>query len=224
MRRGARARRRCFWQPSVGRAKRTAPSSSAAVNPRTPDGHPDFQGIYDLATLTPLERPAAFGNNQTFDAGAGGRPRKAGRRPSRARRPPPTRTAPRRRLAATDRPAPPATSADTTTSGSTTVRSTSSSTAQPRTSVIVDPPNGRVPALTAYARSSGTPRRRHAIPLTSRRAPTPVSIRHRAPTTIRNGGRLPSDVCSGSGRRRARRRCRCSTTTCTRSCRRRTRS
>jgi hypothetical protein len=25
---------------------------------RTPDGHPDLQGIYDLGTLTPLERPA----------------------------------------------------------------------------------------------------------------------------------------------------------------------
>src|SRR5690349_11611618 len=24
---------------------------------RTPDGHPDLQGTYDLATLTPLERP-----------------------------------------------------------------------------------------------------------------------------------------------------------------------
>src|SRR5580700_6789193 len=24
--------------------------------PRTPDGHPDLQGIYDLATMTPLER------------------------------------------------------------------------------------------------------------------------------------------------------------------------
>src|SRR5215813_7692885 len=26
--------------------------------PRTPDGHPDLQGTYDLATLTPLERRA----------------------------------------------------------------------------------------------------------------------------------------------------------------------
>jgi hypothetical protein len=26
--------------------------------PRTPDGHPDFTGTYDLATMTPLERPA----------------------------------------------------------------------------------------------------------------------------------------------------------------------
>src|SRR5712692_5801328 len=26
--------------------------------PRTPDGQPDFQGIWDTSTLTPLERPA----------------------------------------------------------------------------------------------------------------------------------------------------------------------
>src|SRR2546428_7261393 len=30
----------------------------AAGQARTPDGHPDLQGTYDLATLTPLERPA----------------------------------------------------------------------------------------------------------------------------------------------------------------------
>src|SRR5215831_18801710 len=36
------------------------PKSAARryVPPRTPDGHPDLQGTYDLATLTPLERPA----------------------------------------------------------------------------------------------------------------------------------------------------------------------
>ena len=27
--------------------------------PRLADGHPDLQGTYDLATLTPLERPSA---------------------------------------------------------------------------------------------------------------------------------------------------------------------
>jgi hypothetical protein len=30
------------------------------ATPRTPDGHPDLQGVWTNATLTPLERPAAF--------------------------------------------------------------------------------------------------------------------------------------------------------------------
>jgi len=34
------------------------PRSAAKEFPRTPDGHPDLQGTYDLATLTPLERTA----------------------------------------------------------------------------------------------------------------------------------------------------------------------
>jgi hypothetical protein len=31
--------------------------------PRTPWGHPDLSGTYDVATLTPLQRPAEFGDN-----------------------------------------------------------------------------------------------------------------------------------------------------------------
>jgi len=34
--------------------------------PRTPDGHPDLQGIWTNATLTPLERPAAFAGKATL--------------------------------------------------------------------------------------------------------------------------------------------------------------
>src|SRR5262245_3045572 len=36
----------------------TAPSTSKHKMPRTSDGHPDLQGMYDLATITPVERPA----------------------------------------------------------------------------------------------------------------------------------------------------------------------
>jgi hypothetical protein len=35
-------------------------ASKPYTPPRTPDGHPDLQGTYDLATLTPLERPAGL--------------------------------------------------------------------------------------------------------------------------------------------------------------------
>ena len=40
--------------PAAENAK--APAKASAQR-RTPDGHPDLQGIYDLATLTPMERP-----------------------------------------------------------------------------------------------------------------------------------------------------------------------
>jgi len=33
--------------------------------PRRPDGHPDLSGTYDVATLTPLERPAQYGDRLT---------------------------------------------------------------------------------------------------------------------------------------------------------------
>ncbi len=39
-------------------AKAPAPAASKRAIPRLADGHPDLQGIYDLATLTPVERPA----------------------------------------------------------------------------------------------------------------------------------------------------------------------
>jgi hypothetical protein len=41
---------------TAGQAPSGAPKPYAA--PRMPDGHPNLQGTYDLATLTPLERPA----------------------------------------------------------------------------------------------------------------------------------------------------------------------
>src|SRR5438105_10916506 len=39
-------------------AQTPKPAAKPYTSPRTPDGHPDLQGTYDLATLTPLERPA----------------------------------------------------------------------------------------------------------------------------------------------------------------------
>src|SRR5580704_1872248 len=39
---------------------------SAGQSPRTQDGKPDFQGVWTNVTVTPLERPAEFGNQQFF--------------------------------------------------------------------------------------------------------------------------------------------------------------
>src|SRR5438093_841455 len=41
-----------------GSARGSASAAKAWTPPRTPDGQPDLQGIWTNATLTPLERPA----------------------------------------------------------------------------------------------------------------------------------------------------------------------
>ena len=41
---------------SLGLAAAAASAQSSGPIPRTPDGHPDLQGTYDIASMTPLER------------------------------------------------------------------------------------------------------------------------------------------------------------------------
>jgi hypothetical protein len=48
--------------PSTGQA----PSASKTSLTRTADGHPDLQGIWSLATITPLERPAELAGKEFF--------------------------------------------------------------------------------------------------------------------------------------------------------------
>ena len=89
----------------------------ATIRRAPPDGHPDLQGTYDLATITPMERPAGTqaGAHQGRGAQARNRPGRAagtsGSSPSMA-------IGRRRPRAATDRRARPATSAGTTPAGS----------------------------------------------------------------------------------------------------------
>ena len=45
--------------PLGAQARRTAAPAAASAAPRTADGRPDLQGTYDLGTLTPLERRAS---------------------------------------------------------------------------------------------------------------------------------------------------------------------
>jgi hypothetical protein len=40
------------------------PAASAWMAPRTPDGHPDMQGIWTMHTFTPLVRPARYANQE----------------------------------------------------------------------------------------------------------------------------------------------------------------
>src|SRR5215471_16757527 len=48
--------------PAAAQAQKAA--SKASTPPRMPDGHPDLQGTYDVATLTPVDRPP--GANATY--------------------------------------------------------------------------------------------------------------------------------------------------------------
>ena len=45
-------------------ANRGKPKTSAI--PHTPDGHPDFQGVWTNATITPMERPPQFASKPTL--------------------------------------------------------------------------------------------------------------------------------------------------------------
>src|SRR5262245_51997703 len=97
------------WLVTIAVAGQTRPSSL----PHTPDGHPDLQGIYDLATLTPLERRAGTPLVLTDEQAAKLETDVATRWPPRSRP-----TARRRPRAATDRRDRTETSAATTISGS----------------------------------------------------------------------------------------------------------
>jgi hypothetical protein len=46
------------------RAQAPARTAQAKPLPRTPWGHPDLQGTWDYKTITPLERPAQYGDRQ----------------------------------------------------------------------------------------------------------------------------------------------------------------
>jgi hypothetical protein len=59
-------------QTSGGASKRTGAAAAARATawspPRTPDGRPDLQGIWDFRTLTPLERPDTFSGKDVLSA------------------------------------------------------------------------------------------------------------------------------------------------------------
>lgn len=60
--------------PMLGQAAKAAPSAGVATHktakgwmvPRTVDGHPDFQGYWTNATYTPFQRPADLGSKEFY--------------------------------------------------------------------------------------------------------------------------------------------------------------
>ena len=49
---------------SLGISQAFAQADSNWQLPRTIDGHPDFQGVWENNTITPVERPEVFGDKQ----------------------------------------------------------------------------------------------------------------------------------------------------------------
>jgi hypothetical protein len=52
------------WLPVQGQAPKVAVKAKTWTPSRTADGHVDLQGVYDFATATPLERPASLAGKQ----------------------------------------------------------------------------------------------------------------------------------------------------------------
>ena len=131
-------------------------AAQAPKSPRTADGHPDFQGTYDIASMTPLERAPGTPLVMTKEEAAALERQRAERV---------------QRLALPsngDRKAPPV-GGDGSTGAAGNVggynnfwvdNGTEYYTidGQKRMSVIVDPPDGRVPALTPQARQRAASR------------------------------------------------------------------
>ncbi|MBS1816873.1 MAG: hypothetical protein JSU08_02990 [Acidobacteria bacterium] len=147
------------WQmPLNGQGTPRAASARAATGlvggvPRTPDGHPDLQGTYDLATMTPVERAAVYNGRPAI-------PVEEARRIEAAAA---ARTARALQPDSADRAAPPV-GGDGSTGAAGGVGGYNAFwidrgnaftviDGQARTSIVVDPPDGRVPPFTPAARA-----------------------------------------------------------------------
>jgi hypothetical protein len=147
--------------------------NSGWVVPRTPDGQPDLQGVWDYRTATPLERPAAFAGKEflTEQEIADYERRAAAREDGRP--PDDPRSAPSvhppwwldygRSVVGTR-----------------------------RSSLIVDPPDGRIPATTAAARKRTAERRAAATERGPADGPEDRSLWERCITRGLPEGMLPA--------------------------------
>ena len=141
-------------------AQRPAPPASITkpgAIPRTADGKPDLQGIWSNATITPLERPANVKDLVLSEEEA-----------SRMEKATVDRVEARNQPSDPNRPAPPkggdgSTGAAGNVGGYNTFwldpgERVARVDGMPRSSLVIDPPNGRVPALTDEARARGQQR------------------------------------------------------------------
>ena len=128
--------------PALLLAAGAAPAAGQDAAPRTPWGAPDLQGVWDFRTITPLERPEALGDREflTEEEAAGLEQEVIDRDARLLNRPAETVTA----GGSVDRRADgsPGFYNNFWLDGGTRTIGTR------RTSLVIDPPNGRLPALT----------------------------------------------------------------------------
>jgi hypothetical protein len=138
-----------------------ASAQNAPTMPRLADGHPDLQGVYDLATLTPVERPAGTTSPVYTEAEAKKLENQVAARKEYSAR-----------AIKGDRDAPPkggdgSAGAAGNVGGYNSFWIDSGSAfsivdGQKRSSIVIDPPEGRVPPQTAEARQRATAFRNQA--------------------------------------------------------------
>ena len=145
-------------------AAAAAASIALAQSPRTSDGHPDFSGNYDIATLTPLVRPANMASRPslTDDEAKAIATAAADRRAERNQKSDPNRQAPPSGGDGSE-------GAAGNVGGYNTLWTDNGTGAfkiegKWRTSIIVDPPDGRMPQMTPEAAKRAAVRARNNRP------------------------------------------------------------
>ena len=130
-------------------ASTSARAGAASKVPRTPDGKPDLQGIWDFRTITPLERPKDLADKPTMTAQEAAEWELKNRRNQDNREATPGRVV------------------NGTQSNADVERAYNdfwwdfgqNAVSTRRTSLIIDPPDGRMPALTPAAQKRAAERR-----------------------------------------------------------------